>query len=140
MSTTPSRSYSGLIQLPTFLERYNYLKLNGIVGDETFGFERYLNQRLYVGNRWRSVRDKVIVRDNGMDLGVEGYPISGHIYVHHMNPITIEDLESGNEDIFNPEYLICVSKKTHDAIHYGDENLIPKGPAVRYPNDQCPWK
>jgi hypothetical protein len=135
------KRYSELITLPTFEERYRYLRLQGKVGKETFGYDRYINQILYQRDpRWRSVRDQVIVRDNGCDLGVEGYDIHGKIIVHHMNPITLEDIEKETDFLFNPEYLICVTHMTHNAIHYGDENLLPKAPVERTPFDTCPWK
>lgn len=135
------KRYSELITLPTFEERYRYLRLQGKVGKETFGYDRYINQVLYQRDpRWRSVRDQVIVRDNGCDLGVEGYDIYGKIIVHHMNPITLEDIEKETDFLFNPEYLICVTHMTHNAIHYGDENLLPKAPIERTPFDTCPWK
>lgn len=135
------KRYSELITLPTFEERYRYLRLQGKVGKETFGYDRYINQVLYQRDpRWRSVRDQVIVRDNGCDLGVEGYDIHGKIIVHHMNPITLEDIEKETDFLFNPEYLICVTHMTHNAIHYGDENLLPKAPIERTPFDTCPWK
>lgn len=135
------KRYSELITLPTFEERYRYLRLQGKVGKETFGYDRYINQILYQRDpRWRSVRDQVIVRDNGCDLGVEGYDIHGKIIVHHMNPITLEDIEKESDFLFNPEYLICVTHMTHNAIHYGDENLLPKAPVERTPFDTCPWK
>lgn len=135
------RTYSELMSLPTFEERYNYLKLDGVVGEETFGFDRYLNQRFYQNdNEWKKVRDYVIVRDNGCDLGVEGREIQGKIIVHHMNPITKDDLINRSEFLLNPEYLICTLKSTHDAIHYGDENLLMKGSVERTLNDTCPWR
>lgn len=134
------RTYSELCKLKTFKERYNYLKLCGEVGKETFGFDRYLNQIIYKLPEWKSVRDKVIVRDCGCDLGMEGYEIGEKILVHHMNPITMDDVISHSQDIFNPEYLICVSHQTHNAIHYGDENQLILDPVERSPNDTCPWK
>lgn len=134
------RTYSELCKLKTFKERYNYLKLCGQVGEETFGFDRYLNQIIYKLPEWKSVRDKVIVRDCGCDLGMEGYEIGEKILVHHMNPITMDDVISHSQDIFNPEYLICVSHQTHNAIHYGDENQLILDPVERSPNDTCPWK
>ena len=140
MNTT-IRTYSELITLPTYIERFNYLKLGGKVGEDTFGFDRYLNQKFYHQDpRWRSVRDKVIIRDNGCDLGMEGYEIQGKIIVHHMNPITIDDIINKRDWIYDPEFLICTVHNTHNAIHYGDENLLFKGPVVRTPNDTCPWK
>lgn len=133
-------TYTELKRFQTFEERFEYVKLGGIVGESTFGFDRYLNQALYTSSEWRSLRNKVIIRDNGCDLGVDGHDIGKYIIVHHMNPITIEDLDERNEDIFNPEFLICVSRNTHNAIHFGDESLLPKGPVERRPYDTCPWK
>lgn len=134
------RTYSELITFPTFEERFRYLKLNGRVGEETFGFDRYLNQIFYKSPEWLSVRDYVIVRDLGCDLGIEGREIVGKILIHHMNPITKEDILKRSEFLLNPEYLICTVKNTHDAIHYGDEELLVKDPIVRTRNDTCPWK
>ena len=134
------RCYSELIEIPTFEERYRYLRLNGSVGQDTFGFDRYMNQAFYQSREWKRVRDKVILRDNGCDLGVDGYTIYGKILIHHMNPITVKDIATVSNFLMNPEYLICVSHTTHNAIHYGDENLIPKGPIIRTPNDTCPWR
>ncbi len=135
------RTYSELITLPTFEERYEYLRLDGAVCEETFGFDRYLNQEFYQrSNEWKRVRDLVIIRDQGCDLGIEGREIRGKILVHHMNPITKEDILKRSEFLLNPEYLICTLKSTHDAIHYGDENLLMKGPVVRSANDTCPWR
>lgn len=134
------RTYSELITLPTFEERFEYLRLDGLVGAETFGFDRYLNQIFYRSQRWKQVRDFVIIRDNGCDLGVEGYEIPGRIIIHHMNPITIEDLEKDSEFLLDPEYLISTVHNTHNAIHYGDESLLPQAPIVRARNDTCPWR
>lgn len=135
------RTYSELSQLSTFKERYDYLRLKGAVGKETFGFDRYLNQMLYNRDpKWKSVRDQVIIRDNGCDLGLEGYEIHGKIIVHHMSPITIEDILNNRDWIYEPEYLICVTHTTHNAIHYGDESLLMLPPKDRQPNDTCPWK
>lgn len=135
------RTYSELISLPTFEERYKYLKLSGAVGIDTFGFDRYLNQYFYRTKEWRDIRNLVIIRDNGMDLGVDGYDIGGKIIIHHMNPITVEDIKNHSEDILNPEFLICVSHKTHQAIHYGDDEfLLYLKPIERQPNDTCPWR
>lgn len=134
------RTYSELCKLKTFKERYDYLRLCGQVGKETFGFDRYLNQIIYKLPEWKSVRDKVIVRDCGCDLGMEGYEIGEKILVHHMNPITMDDVINHSQDIFNPEYLICVSHQTHNAIHYGDESQLILDPVERSPNDTCPWK
>ena len=141
MKTTNSiKTYSELIKLPTFIERYRYLKLGGRVGEETFGFDRYINQVFYKSKEWRSVRDQVIVRDCGCDLGIEGREIYGKILIHHMNPITPEDILNRSDFLLNPEYLICTIKTTHDAIHYGDENLLFTEPIVRTKNDTCPWR
>lgn len=134
------RTYTELSKLKTFEERFRYLKLDGIVGQKTFGYNRYLNQILYKSDLWRETRNIIILRDNGCDLGVSGREIPGPIMVHHMNPITIEDIINGNPDIFNPEYLISTVKNTHDAIHYGDESLLTKDIEERKPNDTCPWK
>lgn len=134
------KSYHELLRYDTLLDRFNYLKLPGQVGVETFGYDRYLNQVLYRSRKWRRARDEAIVRDNGCDLGVDGYDINDMIVVHHMNPITLEDIENEEEWIFDPEYLICCSKRTHNAIHYGDESLLPRLPVERRPFDTCPWK
>lgn len=134
------RTYSELIKLPTFEERFQYLKLDGDVGVETFGFDRYLNQAFYSSDEWKSIRNQVIIRDNGCDLGIEGREIYKRIIIHHMNPITKEDLLYRTEYLLNPEYMICAMKNTHDAIHYGDENLLFKDPIERKPNDTCPWR
>ena len=134
------KTYSELILLPTFEERFKYLQLNGRVGDDTFGFDRYINQKFYRSAEWKRIRDLVIMRDNGCDLALEGYEIYGRILIHHMNPITVKDVELSTEYLMNPEYLICVTHNTHNAIHYGDEKLINKGPVVRTKNDTCPWK
>lgn len=134
------KTYTELSRLKTFEERYQYLRLRGSVGEDTFGFDRYLNQMLYRSRRWKEVRDFVIIRDCGCDLGVEGYEIYGKILVHHMNPITIKDIELETDILFNPEYLISTTHNTHNAIHYGDENLLPKAPIERSRNDTCPWR
>ena len=134
------RTYSELRALHTFEERYEYLKLDGTVGEETFGFDRYFNQRFYHSTEWKRIKDDIIIRDNGCDLGMDGYEIWGRIYIHHMNPITLRDLEEQSEFLLNPEYLICASLNTHNAIHYGDESLLPRSIAERRPNDTCPWK
>lgn len=134
------RTYSELSKLLTFEERFQYLSLDGKVGEETFGFDRYLNQMFYRSQKWKAVRDYVIVRDNGCDLGVEGYEIHGRIIIHHMNPITIRDIEKESDFLLDPEYLITTVHNTHNAIHYGDENLLIKAPIERRKNDTCPWK
>lgn len=138
--TMTIRTYSELITIPTFEERYKYLKIGGKVGEETFGFERYLNQEFYKSHEWQSIRRQVIVRDLGCDLGIEDREIHGKIIVHHMNPITIDDIIEASDFLLNPEYLICTLKSTHDAIHYGDESLLIKAPVERTKNDTCPWK
>lgn len=137
---TNVRTYSELILLPTFKERYQYLRLSGIVGEETFGFDRYLNQAFYKSDEWLRVRDAVIIRDNGCDLGVDGHEIYGRILIHHMNPITKEDILQKTDMLLNPEYLISTVKRTHDAIHYGDEGLLMDSPVERTKNDTCPWR
>lgn len=134
------KTYSELITLPTFEERFRYLKLDGRVGEKTFGFDRYINQIFYKSKEWRSIRDYVIARDNGCDLGVEGHEIYGRVLIHHMNPITKEDILNRSEFILNPEYLISTIKNTHDAIHYSDENLLITSPIERTKNDTCPWR
>ena len=134
------KSYSELIQLETYEERFEYLKLNGVVGKETFGFDRILNQILYKNPRWRRKRNDIIIRDNGCDLGIEGREIRGPITVHHINPITVEDILNGNPIVYDDENLICVTQNTHNAIHYSDDSILIKDPIVRKPNDTCPWK
>ena len=137
---TTIRTYSELCQLSTFEERFDYLRLNGSVGKDTFGFDRYLNQQFYRSSEWKRIRDRVILRDNGCDLGVEGYEIRGRILIHHINPISVEDIYTMSDLLMNPEYLICVSHCTHNAIHYGDESLIITAPIERTQNDTCPWR
>ena len=137
---TTIRTYSELCQLSAFEDRFDYLRLNGSVGKDTFGFDRYLNQQFYRSREWKRIRDLVILRDNGCDLGVEGYEIRGRILIHHMNPISIEDLQHMSDFLMSPEYLICVSHRTHNAIHYGDESLIVSAPIERSQNDTCPWR
>lgn len=135
-----SRCYSELIKLETFEERFNYLKLDGLVGETTFGFDRIFNQRFYKSEEWKQTRDKIIIRDNGCDLGCIGHDIYKSIYVHHMNPIMLDDIKNISEYLLNPEYLICVSLSTHNAIHYGDYESIAQNVIERKPNDTCPWK
>lgn len=135
------RCYSELVKLKTFQERFRYLKLNGAVGEETFGHERYLNQRFYRSREWKQVRNEVIIRDMGCDLGMAGYEITGKVIIHHMNPATRVDMTNDAEVLLNPEYLICVSMETHNALHYGDEQIIQaKEWHERKPNDTCPWR
>lgn len=136
------RTYSELMQLSTFEERFNYLKLNGVVGQDTFGYNRYLNQKFYQNDpRWLKVRDYVIIRDGACDLGIEGRDIYGTVIVHHMNPITEEDLLNNTEYLLDPEYLITIADPTHKAIHYGDETFLQRNQVVtRTHNDTSPWK
>lgn len=134
------RTYSELIKIPTFEERYRYLKLGGKVGEETFGFDRYLNQAFYRSKEWKAIRDRIIVRDNGCDLGIEGREIFGRVIIHHMNPVTVQDIIDRTEYLLNPEYLITTVKNTHDAIHYGSEELLITIPKERTKNDTCPWR
>ena len=137
---TTIKCYSELILLPTFQARYQYLRLNGEVGKETFGFDRYMNQFFYRSPEWRRVRDFVITRDEGCDLGIPGREIFGRVIIHHMNPIRPEDIRNRSELLLNPEYLITTIHDTHLAIHYGDEHLLLQEPVERRPNDTCPWK
>ena len=134
------KTYSELIKFNTFEDRYRYLKLDGRVGVDTFGFDRYLNQIFYRSGKWKSIRDEVIIRDNGCDLGIDGREIHGRIIIHHMNPITIEDIEKESEYLIDPEFLITTVLNTHNAIHYGDESLLMLMPVERTRNDTCPWK
>lgn len=134
------RTYSELIKFDTFMDRYQYLRLDGKVGEETFGFDRWLNQLFYKDPEWLSIRNEVIIRDNGCDLGIADREVHSRILVHHMNPISREDILARSEFLLDPEYLICTSKTTHDAIHYGDENLLMGEPIERTRNDTCPWR
>lgn len=134
------KTYSELISLPTYLERYQYLRIGGKVGEETFGFDRYLNQTLYRSAEWQRFRREMIVRDNGMDMAFDGYDIGGVILLHHINPITERDIVRRDPKIFDPENVICVSLNTHNAIHYGDESLLNLGPVIRTKYDTCPWR
>lgn len=140
MITKNIRTYSELITLPTFKERFEYLRLNGIVGKDTFGFDRYMNQIFYKSREWQSLRNQIIIRDNGCDLGVDGYEIHGKILIHHMNPITPDDIVERSDYLLNPDFLISTMLTTHNAIHYGDEKLIDKEPIERSKNDTCPWR
>lgn len=137
---TTIKCYSELIKLPTFLERFRYLELSGKVGEETFGHERHLNQVLYRSSEWRRFRRDIIIRDSGCDLACEGFDIVDKILIHHINPITVEDVLSRSQSIFDPENVIVTSFDTHNAIHFGDESLLCVGPIERRPNDTCPWK
>lgn len=140
MSPMTIKTYSEMCKFPTFIERFNYLKLNGKVGIETFGFDRYLNQILYSSQEWKRFRRQVIIRDNGCVFGLEGYDIVGRLIVHHINPITLEQIEQRDPMVFSMENVVCVTHNVHEAIHYGDESLLPTDPIVRKPNDTCPWK
>lgn len=133
------KRYSEMNNLKTFDERKEYLKLNGIVGGETFGFDRYLNQQFYKSNEWKKIRREVIIRDNGCDLGIKDRQINGRIYVHHMNPLKLEDIGNNTDYLLNPEFLVCVSMDTHNYIHYGLKNSNDL-PIERHKNDTCPWK
>ena len=135
------RTYNELIRLPSFEERFRYLKLSGSVGKATFGYDRYLNQRFYKSQEWKSLRNEVIVRDCGCDMGLRDYEIRGRVIIHHMNPIVDEDIIDNTEYLMNPDYLVCVSHDTHNAIHYGNDDIIRAKIFVeRHPNDTCPWK
>ena len=134
------RTYSELITFDSYEDRFNYLRLDGLIGETTFGFDRYLNQIFYKSPEWKRTRDIIIVRDKGCDLGVEGYEIRGKILIHHINPITLEDIRNRSYKLFDPENLITTFMMTHNAIHYGDDSLLVKAPVERKPNDTCPWK
>lgn len=138
--TPDVKRYSELITFKTFEERFEYLRLKGVVGNETFGFDRYFNQKFYRSVEWKRLRDQIIVRDNGCDLGMDGYEIHGSIVIHHLNPILLKDIIHQSDFLLNPEFLICTTHETHNAIHYGDDNLIIKPPIERTSNDTCPWK
>lgn len=139
MTSSMIRSYSELRDLTSFAERYHYLALKGQVGESTFGYDRWMNQQFYRSREWRLLREEVIVRDDGCDLGIRGYEINHGLYVHHMNPISAADLSRGDPDVLNPEYLITVTHQTHNAIHYGDESLLPQIPVERRPGDTTLW-
>lgn len=134
------KTYSELITIPTYKERFEYLKLGGVVGRDTFGYDRYLNQAFYNSPEWKRFRRDIIIRDNGCDLACEGYSIRGRIILHHINPITYEDLINRSSILFDQENIVCVTHNTHNAIHYGDSNLLITGPIERTSNDTCPWK
>lgn len=140
MINTSIKTYSELIIIPTYEERFEYLRCNSAVGKETFGFDRYLNQVLYNSMDWKRLRRKIIIRDNGCDLALEGYTIYGKIIIHHINPISLDDIMKERSIVFDPENLVCVSFSTHNAIHYGDASLLSTGPIERTPNDTCPWR
>lgn len=138
--TMTIRTYTELTEIESFADRYRYLKLDGLVGKDTFGFDRYVNQKFYRSKEWKDIRDHVIVRDNGCDLSVEGYEIRGRIYIHHMNPIMLQDIKYATDYLLNPEYLITTTHRTHNAIHYGDEDLLILPLIERSKNDTCPWR
>ena len=134
------RTYSELITIPTFEERFEYLQLKGSVGKDTFGYDRYLNQVLYRSPEWKRLRNQIIIRDDGCDLACEGYDINSKVLIHHLNPITVEDVLARSRKVFDPDNLVCVSHSTHNAIHYGDADLLVTGPIIRTKNDTCPWR
>ena len=134
------KTYSELITIPTFEERFEYLQLKGSVGKDTFGYDRYLNQVLYRSPEWKRLRNQIIIRDCGCDLACDGYDIYGKVLIHHLNPITVEDVLARSRKVFDPDNLICVSHNTHNAIHYGDLDLLVTGPVIRTKNDTCPWR
>ena len=134
------RTYSELIAIPTFEERFEYLQLKGSVGKDTFGYDRYLNQVLYRSPEWKRLRNQIIIRDGGCDLACDGYDIYGKVLIHHLNPITVEDVLARSRKVFDPDNLVCVSHNTHNAIHYGDVDLLVTGPIIRTKNDTCPWR
>lgn len=139
--TSIIRTYSELIKLETFEERFHYLELSGTVGAETFGFDRYLNQNFYTSDEWKRLRNQIIVRDNGCDLGVPGYDIHTVILIHHMNPISVKDVLAHNDFLINPEYLIATRLSTHNGIHYGDNSILQSYSVIeRRPGDTCPWR
>lgn len=141
MKTTKTKRYSELQKLNTFEERFEYAKLDGQVGLDTFGFDRYMNQQFYRSKEWQDIRDKVIIRDNACDLGIPGREIRGRVYIHHLNPLTPEDIKESTDSLFDLDNLICVSQETHNAIHYGDDSILDKYKIIeRTPKDTCPWK
>ena len=134
------RTYSELIMIQTFEERFEYLQLKGSVGKDTFGYDRYLNQVLYRSPEWKRLRNQIIIRDAGCDLACDGYDVYGKVLIHHLNPITVEDVLARSRKVFDPDNLVCVSHNTHNAIHYGDVDLLVTGPIIRTKNDTCPWR
>ena len=134
------RTYSELITIPTFEERFEYLQLKGSVGKDTFGYDRYLNQVLYRSPEWKRLRNQIIIRDGGCDLACDGYDIYDKVLIHHLNPITVEDVLARSRKVFDPDNLVCISHSTHNAIHYGDVALLVTGPIIRTKNDTCPWR
>lgn len=140
MTAMSIKTYSELIRIPTFEERFDYLKVGSKIGEDTFGFDRYLNQIFYRSPEWKELRRFVILRDDGCDLAFRDLPISGRVYIHHLNPISADDVKTRSEILLNPEFLVCTSFNTHQALHFGDKNLLPKEPIERSRNDTCPWK
>ena len=134
------RTYTELLQLNTFEDRFNYLNLNGVVGEETFGYERRLNQMFYKSNEWKDIRRDVIIRDMSCDLGIAGHYINNHVIIHHINPITIQDILERSVFAIDPEYLICTTHRTHNALHYGNLRDLYLKPITRTLNDTCPWR
>ena len=134
------RTYSELITIPTFEERFEYLQLKGSVGKDTFGYDRYLNQVLYRSPELKRLRNQIIIRDGGCDLACDGYDIYDKVLIHHLNPITVEDVLARSRKVFDPDNLVCVSHNTHNAIHYSDVDLLVTGPIIRTKNDTCPWR
>ena len=134
------RTYSEMCKFDSFKDRFKYLQLNGDIGEETFGYDRYLNQKFYQSAEWKRLRDKIIIRDDGCDLAVPGHILYDEIVIHHMNPLRVSDIRNISDILMNPEYLVCVSKRTHNAIHYGDETLLIDDPIERKANDTCPWR
>ena len=134
------KTYAELITIPTFEERFEYLQLKGSVGKDTFGYDRYLNQVLYRSPEWKRLRNQIIIRDDGCDLACDGYDVYGKVLIHHLNPITVEDVLARSRKVFDPDNLVCVSHNTHNAIHYGDVDLLVTGPIIRTKNDTCPWR
>lgn len=139
MMDTQMKTYTEMSKFKTYKDRYRYLRIGGKVGDRTFGYERYLNQVFYTSSKWRQLRNSIIIRDEGNDLGVDGYSIKGSIYIHHINPLTKQQIESNDPAMFDPENLICVSFDTHQAIHYGNEDLLPEVYISRSANDTKLW-
>lgn len=137
---TQGKTYTGMLQFDTFEERFNYLALDGVIGEDTLGFMRYFAQRWYASPEWKQLRDKIILRDNGCELGVPGWTIFGKVYVHHIEPITRLDIQNMSSKLRNPDNLVCCSYDVHQAIHYGNLDRLPTTLVERKPNDTCPWK
>ena len=134
------KSYTELIAIPDYLDRFNYLKMQGAIGERTFGGYRYLNQQLYQSDEWKKVRREIILRDDGCDLGHPDHPLFSEVLIHHINPISVEDVLERHPRVFDLDNLICCSHRTHNAIHYGDDKQLVTGPIIRAPNDTCPWR